>query len=150
MARCPVCRRFSKNWTHVRPVCRDLVDSPPIPEAIPTAIAIPRFEPSVRRALQGICCATCHALSGLFCADRAPDTDLPREKRLRACASQQTVAAAAESSRGIKNSRKRSAKEAAAEEEPAATAASMLPLCNHHQKRKPTRRPPPSLSLSLK
>ena len=116
MARCPVCRRFSKKWTHVRPVCRDLVDSPPIPEAIPTAIATPRFEPSVRRALQGICCATCHALSGLFCADRAPDTDPPREKRLRACASQQTVAAAAESSRGTKNSRKRSAKEAAAEE----------------------------------
>ena len=97
--------------------CRDLVDSPPIPEAI-TAIATPQLEPSVRRALRGMCCATSHAaLSGLFCADRAPDTDLPREKRLRACASQQTVAAAAESSRGTKNSRKRSAKEAAAEEE---------------------------------
>ena len=56
----------------------------------------------------------------LFCADRAPNTDQPREKRLRACracASQQTVAAAAESSRGTKNSRKRSAKEAAAAEE---------------------------------
>ena len=96
--------------------CRDLMDSPPIPEAI-TAIATPQLEPSVRRALRGMCCATSHAaLSGLFCADRAPDTDLPREKRLRACASQQTVAAAAESSRGTKNSRKRSAKEAAAEE----------------------------------
>jgi hypothetical protein len=101
----------------VRPVCRDLVDSPPILEAIPTAIVTPRFEPSVRRALGGICCATCHALSGLFCADRAPNTDPPREKRLRACASQQTVAAAAESSRGTKNSRKRSAKEAAVAEE---------------------------------
>ena len=103
ISKCPTCRRTSNRWTHVRPVCRDLVDSPPIPEVIPTGIATPRFEPSVRRALGGICCATCHALSGLFCADRAPNTDQPREKRLRACASQQTVAAAAESSRGTKN-----------------------------------------------
>jgi len=61
--------------------------------------------------------ATCHALSGLFCADRAPDTDPPREERLRACASQQTVAAESSRHDGTKNSRKRSAKGAAAAEE---------------------------------
>jgi hypothetical protein len=32
MDKCPVCRTSSRKWTHVRPGCRDLVDSPAPPK----------------------------------------------------------------------------------------------------------------------
>ena len=39
MDKCPECRCFSKRWTHVRPGCRNLVDSPAPPK--PTSKARP-------------------------------------------------------------------------------------------------------------